>query len=135
MNQLVYQKGSGTIRQMPQNYGIAIWHPEYKHWVMMPDPAADVSLVHAVTHALLYYKNKWNPDGEEVLKHIKVLEPIGYYISPGGPNGLSVKVKFYEKRTHPELGTQVLIDYLHDGDLLWVNVPDHWIVKEERRVE
>ena len=48
--EIVYNEYTETIRQMPQNYMIAIKNGA---WVMSPDLAADPKIVCAVTVALL----------------------------------------------------------------------------------
>lgn len=56
-NTLVYNEGSETIRQMPQNYLIA-----YKvngHWICEPDLSADKELATRVFIALFYYDAKY----------------------------------------------------------------------------
>ena len=56
-NTLIYQIGSETIRQMPQNYCIA--YKIENRWVCEPDLAADIKLATKVFNALFEYENKY----------------------------------------------------------------------------
>jgi len=69
-NTLVYQKGSNTIRQMPQNYLVAHKSPVHLGWVCDPDMAADFELTTKVFSALRVFENKY-ATGPELLKSIE----------------------------------------------------------------
>lgn len=56
-NTLVYNEGSETIRQAPQNYLIA--HNVKGHWICEPDLAADKELATRVFIALFEYDAKY----------------------------------------------------------------------------
>lgn len=56
-NILIYDEGSETIRQMPQNYLIA--HKVKGHWVCEPDLAADKELATRVFIALFDFDVKY----------------------------------------------------------------------------
>ena len=56
-NILVYQEGSETIRQMPQNYLVA--HKNINEWVCIPDLAADRELCNRVFNALFEHSVKY----------------------------------------------------------------------------
>jgi hypothetical protein len=49
---------SETIRQMPQNYCLAV--RRNNEWVMHPDLAADKGIVVALTLSLMEHENKWS---------------------------------------------------------------------------
>ena len=68
--EIVYNKSTETIRQMPQNYMIAI---KNGHWVMSPDLAADPKIVCAVTVALLEFVNKYSEIPNGAIKKAKEL--------------------------------------------------------------
>jgi hypothetical protein len=79
MNTLVYQPGSDTIRQMPQNYLIAHW--EKGNWHMEPDLAADIDLVILVTRALMIYELKFEQDGNLLLAKIEAMPAHNEWIN------------------------------------------------------
>lgn len=56
-NILIYQQGSETIRQMPQNYLIA--YKQYGRWVCEPDLASDKNLATRVFLALFDFDTKY----------------------------------------------------------------------------
>lgn len=56
-NILIYQRETETIRQMPQNYCIAV--KEENRWVLDYDIAADKKLVIRVCNALFEHKNRY----------------------------------------------------------------------------
>ena len=73
-NILIYQKGSETIRQMPQSYLIAyknhgnqVGQPE--HWICEPDISADKKLATRVFLALFDYDTKYG-DGLNLLSKV-----------------------------------------------------------------
>ena len=68
--EIVYNEYTETIRQMPQNYMIAIKNGP---WVMSPDLAADPKIVCAVTLALLEYENKYSEIPTGAIKKAKEL--------------------------------------------------------------
>jgi len=57
-NHLVYCKGSNTVRQMPQNYCVAVRHP-HQSWKLDFDMAADRGLVVKVVDALFLFDNRY----------------------------------------------------------------------------
>ena len=50
---------SNTIRQMPQNYCLAVRRGGGE-WIMFPDSAADKGIVVALTLSLMVHENKWS---------------------------------------------------------------------------
>jgi hypothetical protein len=58
MRSIAYCDYSDTIRQMPENYLLAV----HRHgaWKMDPDLAADKGLVVALTLSLMEHGNKWS---------------------------------------------------------------------------
>jgi hypothetical protein len=64
---------------------------------------------------------------------LSIVEILGYYKQPTGPQTDGPKVPFYDIRqndnyafnSHWELGLQILIDYL--GDLMWINIQENWL--------
>jgi len=66
-NILVYQPETETIRQMPQNYCIAV--KKENRWVLDYDIAADKGLVLRVCNALFEHKNRY-AKGLELLAEI-----------------------------------------------------------------
>ena len=69
---LIYQEGSETIRQMPENYLIAKRTElgQSDHWDMDADLAASPYLVKKVCLALLDFETKYGT-GEKVLERCK----------------------------------------------------------------
>jgi hypothetical protein len=70
-NELIYQEGSDTIRQDPQNYLIA--HREDGVWKCEPDLACDRGLANKVFNELLNYDSKYCKGGDELLSKITKL--------------------------------------------------------------
>lgn len=56
-NALIYQQGSDTIRQMPQNYLVA--YRRHDGWICDPDLAADRTLCNKVFNALFDHSTKY----------------------------------------------------------------------------
>lgn len=65
---IIFQEGSMTIRQMPQNYLIA--HHSVNGWVCAPDLAADRALCNKVFNALFEYSNKYG-SGQNLIKAVE----------------------------------------------------------------
>ena len=66
-SKLIYQEGSDTIRQMPENYCIA--YRRFNAWVCEPDLAADVKLSNQVFNLLFDYDFK-HGSGEMIVNKI-----------------------------------------------------------------
>ena len=66
--ELIFQKSSGTIRQMPENYIIA--RKTGSAWVCDPDLAADRTLVLQVFEIVITYKGRYG-SGENLLDLVK----------------------------------------------------------------
>jgi hypothetical protein len=64
---LVFQEGSQTIRQMPENYLIA--HREFGRWICDPDLAADKELATRVFLALFDFDTHYG-DGLNLLAKV-----------------------------------------------------------------
>ena len=58
---VTYCESTQTIRQMPENYMLAMCCRGY--WIMDPDFAADTRLVVALTLSLMQYENRWTRHG------------------------------------------------------------------------
>ena len=58
MSTIAHCPYSNTIRQMPENYLLAVHRNGA--WLMEPDLAADKSLVVALTLSLMEHENKWS---------------------------------------------------------------------------
>ena len=65
---LVYNKSTQTIRQMPENYGIAYYNGQ--KWLMEPDFYADKELILRVTLALLDIETKYSSEGLILLSKV-----------------------------------------------------------------
>lgn len=63
---LVYDKDSGTLRQMPENYMVAYW--DYR-WLCEPDLACDEALVVEVFKLLFKFEYKYG-SGERIVEQI-----------------------------------------------------------------
>jgi hypothetical protein len=68
-NKLRYENYSDTIRQMPQNYLIA--SKKCNRWLCEPDLEVDVNLAVIVFKSLLIYENKYETDGNNLLKKLR----------------------------------------------------------------
>jgi len=70
-NILVYEQGTDTIRQMPQNYLIAyrVGEKGYQRWVCDPDIAADKELATRVYLALFDFDTRYG-DGLHLLSKV-----------------------------------------------------------------
>ncbi len=68
---LIYQEGSDTIRQMPQNYLVA--HRTFGRWTCDPDTAADKELCTIVFLELFNYESRYG-SGEKLLETLKALQ-------------------------------------------------------------
>jgi len=57
------------------------------------------------------------------------MKPLGYYIEPPGPYGLTHRRPYYGIRWHERLRClQVLVTFL-DQSLVWINIDEHWLEK------
>ena len=65
---LIYQEGSGTIRQSPENYLIAYWRGNSGGWISDPDLAASPDLCVSVFQTIIHsYANKYLATGQEIV--------------------------------------------------------------------
>jgi hypothetical protein len=70
---LTYQEGSGSIRQMPENYLVA-HRRNHGGWISEPDLAADPSLCMKVYRTINHsYANKYVATGQEVIDMVEKL--------------------------------------------------------------
>lgn len=67
---LIFQEGSNTIRQMPENYLVAHFDNTQRCWICDPDLAAKEEFVLRTAKALLKWENKYQKDGNELLNRI-----------------------------------------------------------------
>ena len=67
-NRLVYEEGSDTVRQMPQNYLVA--YRTDRRWICDPDGAADRRLAAKVFMRLFEYGYAYG-EGPALIKGIK----------------------------------------------------------------
>lgn len=65
MMRVKYCDYSTTIRQIPENYCLAVLHGSF--WAMDPDLAADRALVVALTLSLMEHENKWSKDPQKAI--------------------------------------------------------------------
>ena len=65
MSTIAHCAYSNTIRQMPENYLLAV-HREGA-WKMDPDLAADKGIVVALTLSLMEHGNKWSKSPENAI--------------------------------------------------------------------
>lgn len=70
---IVFQKESNTLRQMPENYLVAYFHPERNHWVMDQDLACDFKIASSVFKLLHKHENKYEKDGSQLVMKIQGL--------------------------------------------------------------
>lgn len=64
---------------------------------------------------------------------LSIVEVLGYYKYPTGPQGLIFKLPFYDIRQNNNyafnslmpLGLQVKVAYL--GEMMWINISENWI--------
>lgn len=68
---VIYQEGSDTIRQMPENYLLA--HRTFGRWTCDPDVAANKEISVAIFLELFNYDSKYS-SGENLLKRLKELQ-------------------------------------------------------------
>ncbi len=70
--QIIYQEGSETIRQMPENYLIAGKY--HGAWVSFPDMAADPELCVKVYRTINHsYANRYEATGQEIVDMVNKL--------------------------------------------------------------
>ena len=100
-NILVYEQGSESIRQMPQNYLIA--YRSYNRWVCEPDLAADKELSKRVFMALFDHDTKYG-DGLNLLA--KVTPNSEFKVTPNNESKVTPKneskdiIKVPEQQKH-----------------------------------
>jgi hypothetical protein len=99
-NILIYQEGTETIRQMPQNYMIAT--RTVNGWVCDPDPAADFELVKRVFNEIfINHESKWG-EGLNLLSKVTPNSHFTYML-----NSVGVKVKVIGDYSHPKNTVQI----------------------------
>ena len=73
---LIYQAGSDTVRQMPENYLVA--YRRERRWICDPDPSADVELATKVFILLFQFGYKYG-SGAAIVEEIEAAEVGGGY--------------------------------------------------------
>jgi len=64
---IIYEEGSGTIRQMPENYMLA--HNHKGHWITDPDPAADWKIVKKLFRIIFFsHELRWTINGAYIIE-------------------------------------------------------------------
>jgi hypothetical protein len=64
---LIYQEGSGSIRQMPESYLVA-HRGRHGGWMSDPDLAADISLCVKVYRTINHsYANRYQATGQQIV--------------------------------------------------------------------
>jgi hypothetical protein len=64
---LIYQEGSDTIRQMPENYLVAHWRGPSNGWASDPDIAANPDLCVSAYRTIIHsFANKYLATGNEI---------------------------------------------------------------------
>lgn len=66
-NTLVFDQGTDTLRQVPQNYCVA--YKKENRWICEPDLACDKELAIKVFICLLEFKFKY-AEGNEIINHL-----------------------------------------------------------------
>jgi hypothetical protein len=69
--EIIYQKGTETIRQMPENYLLA--HRTFGRWVCDPDIAANKEICTTIFLELFNYDSRYG-SGEKLLETLKALQ-------------------------------------------------------------
>ena len=67
---IVYEEGSGTIRQMPENYMLA--HNHKGHWIVDPDSAADWKVIKKLFRVIFFSNElRWTVNGGGIVERFK----------------------------------------------------------------
>ena len=75
--ELIFQKSTKTIRQMPENYLLAHFDEmRGGRWVCDPDLACDRYLAYKVFKTLLDFDFKWCADGILIVEHVNNIGSI-----------------------------------------------------------
>lgn len=67
--EIIYQKATETIRQMPENYLLA--HRTFGRWVCDPDIAADQKISSAIFLELFNYESRYCRNGDALIEILK----------------------------------------------------------------
>lgn len=66
---VIYEKETGTIRQMPENYLLAYKHFHKGYWICDPDFAADWKIVKKLFRIIFFsHEIRWEYTGEALIK-------------------------------------------------------------------
>lgn len=71
---VIYQEGSDTIRQMPENYLLA--HRINNRWICDPDTAANQKICTEIFLELFNYDSRYCKNGEALVEILKARKSL-----------------------------------------------------------